>query len=105
PQLGLREEFLLEEIAKRRHRRAVESGAQPVVDILDSTSSIEAPVLVQVRCEHRVSGVILERWRRGTITAALIAVAFAAADRVIKLPPHLQGVGTSAAPRLLAEHQ
>ena len=103
PQLGFGKEFLLEQIAERRHRRAVEPGAQAVVDVLDGPAAVEAPVLVQVGCEHRVTGVILERWRRGTVAAALVAVAFAAADGVVELPSHLQRLSTAATAGSLAE--
>src|SRR2546427_12520444 len=85
PQLGLRKEFLIEEIAERRHRRAVQPGAQAVVDILDSAAAIEAPVFVQVRREHRVPGVILERGSRRPVAPALIAGTLATAARAIEL--------------------
>src|SRR5438552_7188840 len=105
PQLGLREEFLIQEIAERRHRRAVQPGAQAVVDVPDSAAAIEAPAFVQVRREHRVAGVILERGSRRPVAAALIAVTLATADRVIELAAYLQGVGAGPASRLLTKRE
>src|SRR5260221_4286702 len=101
PQLLVREELLLEQIAERRHRRAVEPGAQAMIDVLDCAATVEAPILAQVRGEDWPAGVVLQRGRRGPVAAALVAVALAAPDRVVELSPDTNGVG--AATRRLAE--
>ena len=80
PQLGLRQEFLLEEVAEGRHRRAVQARAEPVIDVFDAATAVETPILMQVGGEHRMAGVVLQRRRGGPVAPALVAVAFAASD-------------------------
>ncbi len=103
PQLVLRQELLVDQVRERRHRRAVEPGAQAAIDVSGRAAAVEAPVLGEVRREDRLARVVLEGRRRRTVAAALVAVALAAADRVVEQPPRPERRGGRAAARLLGE--
>src|SRR5713226_822282 len=98
PQLLVSEKLVLQEVAERRHRCAVEPGAQAVVDVLHATAAVEPPVFVQIGGEDRVLCVVLERGRRRTVPASLVTVTLAAADRVVELSPHAQRFGAAPPP-------
>ena len=103
PQLLVGQELVLDEIAERRHRGAVEAGAQPVVDVLHRAAAVEAPVLVQIRREDWVLCVVFEGRRGRSVTAPLITMTLAAADRIVELPSHPQRFSAAAASRLAPE--
>src|SRR6266576_6817625 len=90
PQLFVAEELLYQAVAERRHWRAVQTGAQAVIDVFDRAAAVEAPILVQIRREDGMAGVVLERRRRRPVAAAQISVAFPASNRVVELPADLQ---------------
>src|SRR5947208_16993057 len=80
------QKLLLDQVGERRHGRAVEPGAQPVIDVLDGAAAAEAPVLVQVGRVDGEASVVLERGRRGAVASSLITVALVAVDRVLVKP-------------------
>src|SRR2546430_14086053 len=87
PQLLIGQELLVDQIRKRRHRRAVEPGAEPPVDVRRARAATEPPVLVQVRGEDRLTGVGLERRRGGAVPPPRLAMALPAPHPVRELPP------------------
>ena len=105
PQLLVGQEFLVDQIGEGGHRRPVEAGAQPAVDVRGRRTATEPPALVEVGRVDREPGVILERRRGRSVAVPLVAMAFAAADGIVKQPPFLQGSGAGAPSRLLRERQ
>ncbi len=61
PELLFGHEFRVEQVGERRHRRAIQTGAQSPVDVFDRAAAIEIPVLAQVRWSRREVQVILQR--------------------------------------------
>src|SRR5204863_2647533 len=95
--------LVLDQVAERGHRRAVEAGAQAMVDVFDRAAAVEPPVFVQVGRKDGMAGVVLECGRRRTVTAPLIAMALAAADGIVELATDYQRFGARAAARRTAK--
>src|SRR5439155_17400858 len=103
PQLLVGQELLVDQVGEGRHRRTVEAGAQPAVDVGAGRATAESPALMEIRGEDRESRVILERRRGGPVASPLIAMTLAAPDGVVELSPDCERLGTRPASRLAPE--
>ena len=89
PQLFVGDDPGVDQVGERRHRRPVQTGAQPLVDVLDRAAAVEVPVLGQVRRVGGHPGVVDEGWRGGAIAPPFGAVTAVALDELV----HLASVG------------
>src|SRR5258708_9440133 len=87
PQLLVGEELLIDQVGERRHRRAVQPGAQPPVNILHRAAAAEPPTLVQIGGEYREVGIVLQGRRPWAIAPPLVPLPLSAPHPVLQLPP------------------
>ena len=79
-------------LEERRHRRPVQPRAHRPEDVLAGRPSPEGPALSEVRRAYGMAPVVLQRWRRGSVAPAEIAVALDAAAVDVELLPQLDGL-------------
>ena len=72
-------------VEERRHRRAVEAGAEGAEDVLALRPAAEGPAPRQIGSADRVVEVVLERRGRRALAAPGLAVAADAAERAVEL--------------------
>src|SRR5207247_5261172 len=77
---------LLDGLEERRHRRAEHAVGDPRGDLRARAAAAKVPALGEVRRRHRVAPLVLQLGVRGTVGAALRAVALVAFD---SLEPYL----------------
>ena len=105
PELLVGQELLVDQIGERRHRRGVEPRPQAAVNIPDRGAAPEPPVLVQVRREDWLAGVVVEVRGRRPVPPPLLTVTLEAVDRVVELAPDPQRLGAAAAAGLARERE
>src|SRR3989454_3426632 len=105
PQLLVGRNLLIDRVGNGGQGGPARPGARPPEDVSPGPATTDPPILMQIGGEDREVGVVLERRRRGAVAPPLIAVALAATDRVVELPPHLDGVGARPTARRAREFQ
>src|SRR5258706_10127090 len=70
--------FRLDDVGKRRHRRAVEAGHENLIEIMVGRAALEAGALGKIVRSYRLIAAVRKRGSGGTIAAAFGAMALPA---------------------------